>query len=77
MPRLRLNDMDPTTPAAVKLLSLSVMSMETSVTRPHMPPCRKEMGSGKRALFFLEIPPFLFGRIPEGIAKAGTRAAPG
>ena len=31
----------------------------------------QEMGSGRRALFYLEVPPFLFGRIAEGIAAAG------
>src|SRR6185436_9926325 len=31
----------------------------------------KEMGSGRRALFYLEVPPFLFGRIAEGISAAG------
>ena len=29
------------------------------------------MGSGRRALFYLEVPPFLFGRIAEGISAAG------
>src|SRR3954471_20393695 len=31
----------------------------------------KEMGDGKRALFYLEVPPFLFGRIAQGISTAG------
>ena len=31
----------------------------------------REMGEGGRALFYLEVPPFLFGRIAEGISKAG------
>ena len=31
----------------------------------------QEMGSGRRALFYLEVPPFLFGRIAEGISTAG------
>ena len=30
-----------------------------------------EMGDGRRALFYLEVPPQLFGRIAEGIAGAG------
>src|SRR3954468_19506606 len=31
----------------------------------------REMGDGKRALFYLEVPPFLFGRIAQGISTAG------
>ena len=31
----------------------------------------REMGNGKRALFYLEVPPFLFGRIAQGISTAG------
>src|SRR3954462_8460390 len=34
----------------------------------------KEMGEGKRALFYLEVPPFLFGRIAQGISEAGRAA---
>ena len=30
-----------------------------------------EMGPGGRALFYLEVPPPLFGRIAQGIAGAG------
>jgi glucose-6-phosphate 1-dehydrogenase len=32
------------------------------------------MGPGKMALFDLEVPPALFGRIAEGISKAGRAA---
>ena len=31
----------------------------------------KEMGDGKQALYYLEVPPFLFGRIAQGISEAG------
>jgi len=31
----------------------------------------REMGDGSRALFYLEVPPPLFGRIAEGIAGVG------
>lgn len=31
----------------------------------------QEMGDARRSLFYLEVPPFLFGRIAEGISKAG------
>jgi len=30
-----------------------------------------EIGTGERVLFYLEVPPFLFGRIAQGIASAG------
>jgi glucose-6-phosphate 1-dehydrogenase len=68
---LRLNAIDPTTPAAVKLLSLLRYvdgDLGDDATYAAM---STEMGSGDRALFYLEVPPFLFGRIAEGIAKAG------
>src|SRR5664279_2997749 len=68
---LRLNNMDPGTPAAVKLLSLLRYvdgDLDDPATYAAM---SKEIGSGERALFYLEVPPFLFGRIAEGIANAG------
>jgi len=68
---LRLNNMDPAAPAAVKLLSLLRYvdgDLDDDATYAAM---STEMGSGERALFYLEVPPFLFGRIAEGIAKAG------
>lgn len=68
---LRLNDMDPTTPAAVKLMGLLRYvdgDLDDDATYAAM---SKEMGTGERALFYLEVPPFLFGRIAAGIAKAG------
>jgi glucose-6-phosphate 1-dehydrogenase len=68
---LRLNNMDPATPAAVKLLSLLRYvdgDLDDDATYAAM---SKEMGSGERALFYLEVPPFLFGRIAQGIASAG------
>ena len=30
-----------------------------------------EIGSGEHVLYYLEVPPFLFGRIAQGIAAAG------
>ena len=68
---LRLNNMDPTTPAATKLLSLLRYvdgDLDDAATYAAM---STEIGSGTRVLFYLEVPPFLFGRIAEGIAKAG------
>jgi glucose-6-phosphate 1-dehydrogenase len=68
---LRLNGMDPTSPAATKLLSLLRYvdgDLDDDATYAAM---SKEMGSGSRTLFYLEVPPFLFGRIAKGIAGAG------
>ena len=68
---LRLNGMDPTTPAATKLLGLLRYvdgDLDDDATYAAM---SEEMGSGGRALFYLEVPPPLFGRIAQGIADAG------
>jgi glucose-6-phosphate 1-dehydrogenase len=68
---LRLNHMDPGTPAALKLLGLLRYvdgDLDDDATYAAM---STEMGSGERALFYLEVPPFLFGRIARGIAGAG------
>ena len=46
-------------------------STAISTTRRPTPRCPQEMGSGRRALFYLEVPPLLFGRIAEGISAAG------
>ncbi|MCU7821026.1 glucose-6-phosphate dehydrogenase [Kitasatospora sp. DSM 101779] len=68
---LRLNGMDPTTPAARKMLGLLRYvdgDLDDDATYQAM---AREMGSGERALFYLEVPPPLFGRIAKGIADAG------
>jgi glucose-6-phosphate 1-dehydrogenase len=68
---LRLNNMDPGSPAAVKLLSLLRYvdgDLDDDATYAAM---STEMGSGEHALFYLEVPPFLFGRIAQGIASVG------
>jgi glucose-6-phosphate 1-dehydrogenase len=67
---LRLNGMDPDSPAAVKLLQLlryvdgDLDDEKTYTAMSH------EVPDGGRILFYLEVPPFLFGRIAEGIAGA-------
>ncbi|GAA2752078.1 MULTISPECIES: glucose-6-phosphate dehydrogenase [Kitasatospora] len=68
---LRLNGMDPTTPAARKMLGLLRYvdgDLDDDATYRAM---AQEMGGGERALFYLEVPPPLFGRIAKGIADAG------
>ena len=68
---LRLNGMDPETPAATKMLSLLRYvdgDLDDGATYKAM---SDEMGPGGRALYYLEVPPPLFGRIAHGIAGAG------
>jgi glucose-6-phosphate 1-dehydrogenase len=68
---LRLNQMDPNTPAAQKMLGLLRYvdgDLGDDATYEAM---SDAAGAGGRLLFYLEVPPVLFGRIAEGIATAG------
>src|ERR1700735_5651893 len=68
---LKLNGMDPTTPAASKMLGLLRYvdgDLGDDGTYTQM---SNAIGHGGRAPYYLEVPPPLFGRIAEGIAKAG------
>jgi glucose-6-phosphate 1-dehydrogenase len=63
--------MDPRAPAAVRMLELLRYvdgDLDDDATYAAM---AREMGDGRRALFYLEVPPALFGRIARGIATAG------
>src|SRR4249919_986331 len=63
---LKLNGMDPDSRAATTMLGLLRYvdgDLDDPATYTAM---SDEMGSGRRALFYLEVPPFLFGRIAEG-----------
>ena len=65
---LTLNGMDPDSPAATKLVSLLRYvdgDLDDEKTYEAM---STEIGAGERALFYLEVPPPLFGRIAKGIA---------
>jgi glucose-6-phosphate 1-dehydrogenase len=71
---LKLNNIDPASPAAAKMLSLLRYvdgDLDDPATYQAM---STEMGSGQRALFYLEVPPPLFGRIAAGISSAGRAA---
>jgi glucose-6-phosphate 1-dehydrogenase len=71
---LKLNNMDPTTPAAVKMLSL-LKYVDGDLDDPQTYQWMKnELGDAKKILFYLEVPPFLFGRITEGISGVGLAA---
>jgi glucose-6-phosphate 1-dehydrogenase len=68
---LRLNHMDPNTPAAQKMLGLLRYvdgDLDDDATYAAM---SGEIGTGTRTLFYLEVPPFLFGRIAQGISTTG------
>src|SRR5487761_796763 len=73
---LRLNHMDPGTAAAQKMLGLLRYvdgDLDDDATYTAM---SDEIGAGTQVLFYLEVPPPLFGRIAQGIATAGrTRDA--
>jgi glucose-6-phosphate 1-dehydrogenase len=71
---LKLNGMDPATPAAAKMLSLLRYvdgDLGDDVTYHAM---SDAVGTGGPVLFYLEVPPPLFGRIAQGIATAGRSA---
>ena len=68
---LRLGGMDPADPAAVTMLSL-LRYVDGDLGDDHTyQRMSDEIGPGKQVLFYLEVPPPLFGRIAHGIAKAG------
>jgi glucose-6-phosphate 1-dehydrogenase len=68
---LRLNNMDPDSDAARKMLGLLRYvdgDLDAHSTYQAM---SEAIGAGTRVLFYLEVPPPLFGRIAQGIAEAG------
>jgi glucose-6-phosphate 1-dehydrogenase len=72
---LKLNNMDPDTSAAKRMLGL-LRYVDGDLDDPAT---YKAMAgalgpSVQRVLFYLEVPPFLFGRIAEGISGAGRAA---
>ncbi|MCW0214270.1 MAG: glucose-6-phosphate dehydrogenase [Pseudonocardia sp.] len=68
---LTLNGMDPASPAARTMLGL-LRYVDGDLGDPATYAAMSdEIGSGTRVLFYLEVPPVLFGRIAEGISGAG------
>ena len=68
---LKLNNMDPGSPAATKMLGLLRYvdgDLGDDATYHAM---SDTAGDGRNILFYLEVPPVLFGRIAQGIATAG------
>ncbi len=71
---LRLNNMDPASAAARQMLGMLKYvdgDLDDPATYEAM---ARAMGDAQRALYYLEVPPSLFGRIAEGIAGAGRAA---
>jgi len=67
---LVLNKLDPNDPAAVKMLGLLDYidgDLDDAATYKAV---ADKVGAGKRLLFYLEVPPFLFGRIAESLHAA-------
>jgi glucose-6-phosphate 1-dehydrogenase len=68
---LKLNGMDPTDPAAVRMLNLLRYVDGDLGDDATYKAVSDAVGGGERVLFYLEVPPVLFGRIAQGIAAAG------
>ena len=71
---LKLNNMDPAAPAAVKMLGLLRYVDGDLGEHATYEAMKAELGDAQRILYYLEVPPFLFGRIAEGISGAGLSA---
>ena len=68
---LKLNNMDPGDPAAVKMLSLLRYVDGDLGDEATYKAMSDQVGAGEQILYYMEVPAFLFGRIAEGIATAG------
>ncbi len=71
---LRLNNMDPASPAASRMLGLLRYvdgDLDDPATYSAM---SAAMGEAQRVLYYLEVPPSLFARVAGGIATAGRAA---
>ncbi len=71
---LKLNGMDPADPAAVKMLSLLHYVDGDLGDEATYKAMSDEIGAGQKVLYYLEVPPVLFGRIAQGIATSGRSA---
>jgi glucose-6-phosphate 1-dehydrogenase len=68
---LRRNGIDPSSPAATKMLGLLRYIDGDLTAASTYDQMSAEIGQGKKILYYLEVPPALFGRIADGIAGAG------
>ena len=68
---LKLNKMDPKTPAAAKMLGL-LRYVDGDLDDPATYQAMSDaLGQASSVLFYMEVPPPLFGRIAQGISEAG------
>jgi glucose-6-phosphate 1-dehydrogenase len=68
---LKLNHIDPASPAAAKMLQL-LRYVDGDLDDPATYQAMSgQMGPAQKALFYLEVPQALFGRIAQGISQAG------
>jgi glucose-6-phosphate 1-dehydrogenase len=67
---LRHNGINPASPAAGKMLGLLRYIDGDLTSSAVYDQIATEIGAGKKVLFYLEVPPALFGRIADGIADA-------
>jgi glucose-6-phosphate 1-dehydrogenase len=68
---LKLNNMDPNDPAAVKMLNLLRYVDGDLGDEATYQAMSDQIGAGQQILYYMEVPAQLFGRIAEGIATAG------
>jgi len=68
---LKLNGMDPASPDAVKMLNLLRYVDGDLGDEATYKAMSDEVGAGQQVLYYMEVPPVLFGRIAQGIAGAG------
>ena len=68
---LKLNNMDPADPAAVKMLSLLRYVDGDLGDEATYKAMSDQIGAGQKILYYMEVPAQLFGRIAQGIAGAG------
>jgi glucose-6-phosphate 1-dehydrogenase len=68
---LRLSNIYPSSPAAATMIGLLKHIDGDLYDDATYAALANEVGKGKRALFYLEVPPALFGRIAQGISQAG------
>jgi glucose-6-phosphate 1-dehydrogenase len=71
---LKLNGIDPAGPAAAKMLGL-LRYVDGDLGDPRTYKAMSDaIGQGSNVLFYMEVPPPLFGRIAQGISQAGRAA---
>ncbi len=68
---LRHNNIDPSSPAAAKMLGLLRYIDGDLTAKSTYDQMAAEVGPDKKVLYYMEVPPALFGTIAAGIATAG------